>query len=279
MIAITREYLDAFTERHADHDQDRHCDECGEAFPCDVLPPIAALRRVLDLCDDPSTMPDGQKVLTVQRVFDALAGTQTDDGAGAADSGLPTSDPMHGGARTVGAVANHRSASPAPSSPARCDCGHGWERHYYSMRRHGCDGIDGERCPCAIPQTDDGAGKEPAVTAVPAPSSPDRIEVLARALAYVDDQPQSVHLYRSMAQYGLRALDAYDREQREAVPWHDWAQQHAAVEADLRQRIAADIEADVLLSPFSGGREVNAYNHGARNAASHAARIARGGQS
>ena len=49
------------------------------------------------------------------------------------------------------------------------------------------------------------------------------------------------------------------------------------IEAALRERIAADIEADVLLSPFSGGREVNAYNHGARNAASHAARIVRSG--
>ena len=35
-------------------------------------------------------------------------------GAVTADSGLPASDPMHGGARTVGAVANHRSAPSAP---------------------------------------------------------------------------------------------------------------------------------------------------------------------
>lgn len=221
MTAITREYLDALRLQVLDRP--------GYVAPREVLDLTDALRGVLDVCDryehadERFAPPTGQQVAA--KVHNALAGTQTGDGA-----------------EVISAPAANRD-EPAPSSP---DCG--W---------------------CLGPCLGD------CWKAQAAPSSPDRTETLAQALAYVDDQPQSVHLYRPMAEYGLRRLDAYD-EAHPPPPRYppDWRDE---IEADLRERIAADIEADVLLSPLSGGREVNAYNHGARNAASHAARIVRSG--
>ena len=127
----------------------------------------------------------------------------------------------------------------------------------------------------------------------PAPSSPDRTETLAQALAYVDDQPQSVHLYRPMAEYGLRRLDAYDREHRNdgccggvcGMPPCSEGDR----EADLRERLAAEVEAErdrirkrYEANLFTYGSAVepgsrDPFDEAAMDALDTAARIVRGG--
>jgi hypothetical protein len=72
MIAITREHLDALA---AETEPWGRYDDAGDV----ILPLIAALRRVHDVCDDPSRAENGQEITTIQRVRDALAGEQTEE--------------------------------------------------------------------------------------------------------------------------------------------------------------------------------------------------------
>lgn len=69
---------------------------------------------------------------------------KTNDGAAA-----PTvADPLE----LVASRSPDTAGTPSPSLPDACPtCDHPWSRHYYSMRRNGCDGFAGGFCRCTEP--------------------------------------------------------------------------------------------------------------------------------
>lgn len=269
MTGITREYLDALALRypkdvpgiapgvpdlvaalrrvldlHADRDQDGHCDECGERRPCPTRATLAGTQteRCIN-CSSPTC--DGEAC--AESPYQPRAGTQTE-------------------------------SLPEPDRSASCStCGHARGAHFSGQ----CIG-NRNLCGCLVfagTQTDDGAGDaaptegvavDHPVNAEPAPSSPDRIEGLARALCAAPgngDQSPDWEDYLPDARTAVEWLDAYDREHlRPGLT----AFVQESTERYLRERIAADIEAMPFID--NGGT----YDDGWNQAWGQARHIVRG---
>jgi hypothetical protein len=152
------------------------------------------------------------------------AGAQTDDGAGEKSADLRDASTLRA----------------APSSPDRC-------QHLTRCADDDCVSI-------APPATSspDWSGTTPLrvdYQTAPAPSSPDRIDAVAATLR------RHVALgYQGAAEVAVAALDAYDREHWPETVDRAWefmpedetvaparAATKARIEADLRERIAADL--------------------------------------
>ena len=108
MTAITREYLDALAERSALalNNPNGQMYDAAVLLASDLPAAVAALRHVLDLRDDYANVP--HTVHMVRGLDAALAGTQTDDGAGGSTPAVSS-----GGETPPG----EQSPAPAPSSP------------------------------------------------------------------------------------------------------------------------------------------------------------------
>lgn len=111
-------------------------------------------------------------------------------------------------------------------------------------------------------------------------STDPRVAVVAEALLRHNDPKRyeqhpyiAVEAYEGAAEVAVAALDAYDASQS---PYTH--RTTAQIEADLRERIASEIDQEWAVARDQVGRRPDAYDEGWLDGVEHAARIARGQQ-